>query len=79
MRQLEMPYAVLHGARKCSFAVSEHFGLQKLLGDRRTINGYETFSCPATVVMDELGNHLFPGSRLANDHHRRVGRCCSPR
>src|SRR4029079_16260770 len=58
-----------------SFAMTKHLGLEQLLGNRSAVDRDEPFSGAATVVMNVLGDDFFSGAGLADDHHRRVGRC----
>ena len=61
------------GAGKCATFMPEQLALEQMLGDGAAVDRDER-SFASRCFMDLSGNHLFAGTRLAADEHRRERR-----
>ena len=73
---LEAADALLVGARERALLVTEQFGLEQVLLQRRAVDLDERAVGAVRVVVDRAGDQLLAGARLAAD--REPSSCCAP-
>jgi len=54
--------------------MAEHLGLEQAFRQRGAVHGHERAAGAATVVVDELGDHLLAAAALTRDEDRGIGR-----
>ena len=70
--ELELPELSRIGAGIGAFLVPEELVLQKVAGNRRTINGDEGTVTPRAQLMESARKKLFAGATLAEQEYGRV-------
>ena len=60
-----------HGAGKRALLVTEQLGFEQVLGQRGTVDGYESLGRPGAVGVNGARDQLLPGAGLAQ--HENIG------
>ena len=74
VRHLEQTDLVAIGAGERALPVTEHLGLEQMLGHGGAVDRHEAALRAAAVLVDELRDHLLTRAALADEHDRRIGR-----
>ena len=74
VRRFEQAGLVADRAGERAFAVTEHLGFEQPLGEGGAVDRYERPTGAATVMVDELRDHLLAAAAFPGDEHRGVGR-----